>query len=333
MIPPLDASHRLMAFDLVVARAWARALLKINILSITEFEEFEGRVELLGGEIENPPASARDMHPKDARALLQKRLQEVAGPLADKALRGLGERERDVTVFRLWMMDAAARARTRIDELTTALLGLARRSRDYLLFPPNFELREPVLFAHWLLAQIEVLQRDNSRLKDALDRADECPLGAGDGGGCALPVDRDAIAADLGFVRACNNTLDAVNNLEFAWELASASSAGAVHAHDLRRALAIFERSDRPMDHAPAPEPHSPQAYFFDILIYYEAALEAATSQASAIRIDRQLERFSSAAESVRTRLALQTVEGGTAPATVDGRLAALASKYRLEES
>jgi argininosuccinate lyase len=77
---------------------------------------------------------------------------------------------------------------------------------------------EPITFGHWCLAYVEMLGRDRARLRDAVARGDECPLGSGALAGTPLPVDRDALARALGFARATRNSIDAVADRDFAVE-------------------------------------------------------------------------------------------------------------------
>ncbi len=77
---------------------------------------------------------------------------------------------------------------------------------------------QPLLLSHWLLAHGEAFQRDAERFAAAADRADSCPLGSGALAGCAFPLDRKALARDLGFSRITANSLDAVSDRDFALE-------------------------------------------------------------------------------------------------------------------
>ncbi len=86
---------------------------------------------------------------------------------------------------------------------------------------------QPLLLSHWLLAHGEAYQRDAERFAAAADRADSCPLGSGALAGTAFPIDRKALAHDLGFSRITPNSLDAVSDRDFALEyLFALSDAG-----------------------------------------------------------------------------------------------------------
>ena len=82
----------------------------------------------------------------------------------------------------------------------------------------HLQRAQPVLLAHHWLAYVEMLGRDEGRLRDARRRMDESPLGAGAATGTGFPVDREGVAADLGFARIARNSLDAVSSRDFVLE-------------------------------------------------------------------------------------------------------------------
>src|SRR5437763_11596114 len=83
----------------------------------------------------------------------------------------------------------------------------------------HLQRAEPVLVAHWLLAYVAMFQRDAERLVDCRKRANLCPLGSGAVAGTTLALDREAIAADLGFEAPTPNSIDATSDRDFAVEL------------------------------------------------------------------------------------------------------------------
>jgi argininosuccinate lyase len=88
---------------------------------------------------------------------------------------------------------------------------------------------QPVLFAHHLLASVEMLERDRGRLADASARADESPLGSGALAGAGFPLDREAVAADLGFARVTRNSIDAVGDRDVVVEVLAALALAMTH--------------------------------------------------------------------------------------------------------
>jgi argininosuccinate lyase len=99
---------------------------------------------------------------------------------------------------------------------------------------------QPLLVSHWLLAHGESFHRDAERIAAAAARADSCPLGSGALAGCAFPLDRKALARDLGFSRITANSLDAVSDRDFALEYISALSFLAMHLSRLAEDMVLF---------------------------------------------------------------------------------------------
>jgi argininosuccinate lyase len=99
---------------------------------------------------------------------------------------------------------------------------------------------QPLLLSHWLLAHGEAFLRDAERLKAAAARADLCPLGSGALAGCAFPLDRKALARDLGFSGITANSLDAVSDRDFALEFLFALATLAMHLSRLAEDMVLF---------------------------------------------------------------------------------------------
>ena len=89
----------------------------------------------------------------------------------------------------------------------------------------HFQRAQPVLAPHYWLAYCEKFQRDRLRLADCRRRANVLPLGSAALAGTSLPIDRDDVAARLGFDGVAANSLDAVSDRDFAIEFAFAPDA------------------------------------------------------------------------------------------------------------
>jgi argininosuccinate lyase len=99
---------------------------------------------------------------------------------------------------------------------------------------------QPLLFSHFILAHAEAFFRDLERLGATRRMADSCPLGSGALGGCAFPVDRLALAKELGFSRISANSLDAVGDRDFALDYLYALAALATHISRLAEDFVLF---------------------------------------------------------------------------------------------
>jgi argininosuccinate lyase len=135
--------------------------------------------------------------------------------------------------------------------MQAALVEMANKY-SHVVIPGYTHLQraQPVFLAHHMLAYVEMLQRDQERLSDALHRANECPLGCGALAGSALPLDREWVAQELGFVdakgkpRVCQNSMDGVSDRDFVIEFCSAAALLSVHLSRLSEDLILWTSSE-----------------------------------------------------------------------------------------
>jgi argininosuccinate lyase/amino-acid N-acetyltransferase len=129
-----------------------------------------------------------------------------------------------------------------LDALARALVELAGRSASIIL--PGYthlQRAQPISAAHHALAYVEMLARDRERFAAALERSATCPLGSGALAGTAWPIDREALARELGFTRgATRNSLDAVSDRDHVLELCFAASLTALHLSRLAEDWIFF---------------------------------------------------------------------------------------------
>ncbi len=108
----------------------------------------------------------------------------------------------------------------------------------------HLQRAQPVTFAHWCPAYVEMLARDESRLQDALKRLDVSPLGCGALAGTAYEIDREQLAGWLGFASATRNSLDSVSDRDHVLELLSAAAIGMVHLSRFAEDLIFFNTGE-----------------------------------------------------------------------------------------
>ena len=132
--------------------------------------------------------------------------------------------------IRLYLKREIAEIRERVLELLETLADTAEAGKTTIM-PAYTHLQraQPTTFGHYMMAYANMLRRDVTRLEDCLERMDECPLGSGALTGTTYPIDRERVAAELGFARITQNSLDGVSDRDFALELMSALSILMMH--------------------------------------------------------------------------------------------------------
>ena len=176
---------------------------------------------------------------------MERRLGEIIGETAGKLHTGRSRNDQVATDFRLWLMEAEGRILAGLRALQQALV--ARAEGDLGIVMPGYthtQRAQPVLLSHWWLAHFWALERDAARLREARVRAAVCPLGSGALAGTAYPVDREMLAAELGFSAASPNSLDAVSDRDFAAEFLFAAALIGVHCSRMADALILFSTAE-----------------------------------------------------------------------------------------
>lgn len=209
--------------------AHARALMNAGILTTEEFSSIEAGLLQIGKEIEAGTFEfSRDL--EDVHMNIEAVLTKRIGPAGAKLHTARSRNDQVALDFRLFLKEACETLGEAAQSLQRALLGLASRHRDAVI--PGYthlQRAQPVLFAHHLLAYIEMLDRDRGRLADASKRMDAMPLGSGAIAGSTIALDREAVARELGFSRVTTNSMDAVADRDFACEVLAALAILGMH--------------------------------------------------------------------------------------------------------
>ena len=233
--------RRLLPQELALDRAWARAIAAAGILTpeecrkiVAALGEIEVRAQSAAAWLDG--SKAEDVHHFAETALIEK-----LGSLGAKLHTGRSRNEMVAAEFRMYVKSAASEMRRAIASLLRAIAGQAESNiRVPMPGATHLQHAQPLLLSHWLLAHGEAFERDAERLLGAAARADACPLGSGALAGCAFPLDRDALARDLGFSRLTANSLDAVSDRDFALEYLFALSTLAMHLSRLSEDMVLF---------------------------------------------------------------------------------------------
>ncbi|MFL5777546.1 MAG: argininosuccinate lyase [Chloroflexota bacterium] len=233
----VEIDRELAADDVACSIAHARGLARAGILTDAEVHQIVAGLEALGDEI-GAGTFRWDPALEDVHLNVEAALAERIGAVAGKLHTGRSRNDQVATDLRLWVKRAIDRLDGALLGLERSLVGLAERDGDAILpGTTHIQPAQPVLFAHHLLAYVEMAERDRGRLGDARRRADVSPLGSGALAGAGFPLDRAAVAADLGFEGITANSLDAVGDRDFVVETLAAVALGMVHLSRLAEEL------------------------------------------------------------------------------------------------
>jgi argininosuccinate lyase len=233
--------RRLLPQEFALDRAWARAIALAGILTHEEGQQIVAALDQLERRAQSEPAWLDNSKAEDVHHFVESALIEKLGSLGAKLHTGRSRNEMVVTEFRMYVNEAARQIRSAIASLARAVAVQAEANiRIPMPGSTHMQHAQPLLVSHWLLGHGESFQRDAERVAAASTRADACPLGSGALAGCAFPLDRKALARDLGFSRVTANSLDAVSDRDFALEYISALCFLAMHLSRLSEDMVLF---------------------------------------------------------------------------------------------
>ncbi len=235
---------RLSEEDIKASKAWANGLVGAGVLNENEAETIVSGLEQVRREIEEG-AIAIQPEDEDIHTLVERRLTQIIGPVAGKLHTGRSRNDQVVTDFRLWVMRSIDHLQGELVDLKQALLNSARSNLD-LPLPGYTHLQhaQPVTWGHWALSHFWPLTRDSRRLTLAREEAAILPLGSAALAGTPFPVDRQALAAELGFTTISQNSLDAVSDRDFATDFLYAMTMVVIHLSRLSEQLIIFNSAE-----------------------------------------------------------------------------------------
>ncbi len=239
----LDVDRRLWRHDIVGSRAWARALGRARVLEADEVQALTEGLDRVEARLAAHGVS--DATDEDIHSLVERLLTEEAGDVALKLHTGRSRNDQVATDLRLWVREVGEELAERVTTLGRALVELAATGMD-IVMPGYTHLQQgqPIRAAHWALAPVWPLLRDRDRIRGAVRAAGVLPLGSGAVAGCPFPVDRDALAADLGFHGVSRNSLDAISDRDFLADLLYAGALTGMHLSRIAEDLVLFSSAE-----------------------------------------------------------------------------------------
>jgi len=240
----LAFDRRLWPQDVAGSIAWTRALARARVLTDAERDAIVKGLEAVRGELEAGTFSFRP-ELEDIHTNIERRLVELIGEVGGKLHTGRSRNDQIALDERMYLKDAIARAR---DGLRAVQATLVARAAETSAAPmpgyTHLQRAQPIVLAHHLLAYVFMLERDRERLAGCATRADRLPLGAAALAGTAFPIDREALARELGFGGVTSNSLDAVSDRDYVLEYLAAAAITGMHFSRLAADLTLWATAE-----------------------------------------------------------------------------------------
>jgi argininosuccinate lyase len=236
----LAVDRRLYRQDIEGSIAHCRGLEQARVLSRRETQALIEGLGRVRAELDGDRFAFRAQD-EDIHMAIERRLTELIGPLGGKLHTGRSRNDQVTLDLRLYLRDALDHLRDAAQAFQRTLVQQARRHLGVAM--PGYthlQRAQPVLFAHHLLAYVEMLERDKGRLADARSRLNVFPLGAGALAGTNYPVDRTYVAKLLGFLRVTENSLDTVSDRDYVVEVLAALALLMMHLSRFSEELVLW---------------------------------------------------------------------------------------------
>ncbi|MEG3766310.1 argininosuccinate lyase [Alteromonas sp. 14N.309.X.WAT.G.H12] len=224
---------------------WSRGLKKAGVLTDDEQAQLEAALTELKAQADAGTLDFDASPEEDIHSFVEAALIEKLGDIGRKLHTGRSRNDQVATDFRLWVREHVDSLKGDLVALIRSLLNTASRHQEAII--PGYthlQRAQPIHFAHWCLAYVEMFKRDLSRLSDMQSRLNQCPLGSGALAGTTYPVDRETIAQELGFASPCLNSLDAVSDRDFVLELLFCASTSMMHMSRLAEDLIFYNSGE-----------------------------------------------------------------------------------------
>ncbi|TDB38861.1 MAG: argininosuccinate lyase [Actinobacteria bacterium] len=240
----LGVDARLYAEDIAGSIAHARMLAKQGVISAEDGTAIESGLLGILRDIE-AGEFAFDLADEDIHMAIEGELTRRIGDAGKRLHTGRSRNDQVATDMRLHAKREALRLLDANVRLRAVLVHLAEKHSDVVM--PGYthlQKAQPVLFGHHMLAYFWMLTRDAQRLRAAYDAADVLPLGSAALAGTTFPLDRGAVADELGFASISANSLDAVSDRDFLVDLTYACALGTVHLSRLAEELIVWSTEE-----------------------------------------------------------------------------------------
>ena len=240
----IEFDWRLAPYDIDQSQAHARGLQEIGLLSGEELALIFSGLERVRERLTSHGFQFDDGD-EDVHMAVERLLGEEIGPLAGKLHTGRSRNDQVATDVAMVVQAHSLRAVELLGAVMGRLLEQAEAHKDWPM--PGYthlQRAQPVYLGHHLLAYFWMLARDVLRFQFALDSASVMPLGSGALAGVNWEIDREGVAAELGFEQVSHNSIDGASNRDFVLDYLAAASTCAMHLSRLGSEIVIWSSSE-----------------------------------------------------------------------------------------
>ena len=236
----LNVDKRLYKEDIAGSIAHVEMLFKQKIISFKIKNKIIYGLSKIEKEISNKKFEFNQNY-EDIHINIEKRLFQIIGEEAGYIHTGRSRNDQVITDFKIWIRSSIKEINILINKIIHSTLNLASKNIDTIM--PGFthlKNAQPVSFAHYLMAYVEMFERDKKRFNNALNNLDENPLGVAALTGTSFNIDRNYTSKKLGFKKPTNNSIDTVSDRDFVLDFLYNASVCSMHISRIAEELIIW---------------------------------------------------------------------------------------------
>ena len=236
----INIDKRLFEEDILGSIVHTQMLVKQKIIDRKKGKEIISGLVKIRNEIKKNRFNFSSKY-EDIHLNIEKRLFDIIGKDAGFLHIARSRNDQVITDFKLWIKKSSKEIIKNLDILIKNFLKKSEKNIQTIM--PGFthlKNAQPISFAHYLLAYVEMFKRDKNRFKSNINYIDECPLGVGALAGTSYKIDRNFTSKKLGFRKPTDNSIDSVSDRDFALDFLSSASICAMHISRFAEELIIW---------------------------------------------------------------------------------------------
>jgi len=236
----IDIDKRLFEEDIFASIVHTNMLVKQKIINRKIGKKIISGLKKIRKEIRKNKFKFNKKH-EDIHLNIENRLFEIIGENAGYLHIARSRNDQVITDFKLWIKKASKEIINNINNLLKSFLKKSE-TNIHTIMPGFTHLKnaQPISFAHYLLAYIEMFKRDKKRFSSNINYIDECPLGVGALAGTSYKIDRNFTSKKLAFKKPTDNSIDSVADRDFVLDFLSSASICAMHISRFAEELIIW---------------------------------------------------------------------------------------------
>tara|TARA_Y100000590_G_scaffold115703_1_gene132003 strand:+ start:1577 stop:2965 length:1389 start_codon:yes stop_codon:yes gene_type:complete len=236
----IDVDKRLFEEDIFASIVHAQMLIKQKIIDKKKGRKIIKGLKKIRNEILKNKFQFNKKY-EDIHLNIEKRLFEIIGEEAGYLHIARSRNDQVITDFKIWIKKSSKEIIRKLNDLISNFVKKSEKNIETIM--PGFthlKNAQPISFAHYLLAYVEMFKRDKKRFENNINYIDECPLGVGALAGTSYNIDRNFTSKKLGFKRPTNNSIDSVSDRDFVLDFLSSASICAMHISRFAEELIIW---------------------------------------------------------------------------------------------